>query len=52
MEPKWIVIRKRDDAPVEVIPFGDELDARALYEDMSVNWTECYLCKIVEPIRK
>lgn len=46
-----MVIRKRDDAPVEVIPFEDELDARALYESMSMQWTECYLCRVVEPIR-
>ena len=50
-EPTWMVVIKRDSEPVEVTPFDDELDARALYESLSPNWTECYLCRVVEPLR-
>lgn len=51
MEPRWFVVRKREVDPVEVFTFTDEESAREFYDRVSWQWIECYLCKIVEPIR-
>ena len=48
---RWMVVFKRDAEPVEVYSFEEESEARELYDNFSLNWTECYLCKVVEPLR-
>lgn len=43
----WLVVQKRDTAPVEVTPFTDQEEAERFYVDASENWTETYLCRVV-----
>ena len=49
MKSEYFVIRKRDDSQVEVIPFEENQykEALELYDHMQANWSECYLCKVV-----
>ena len=44
------VVRKMDDAPIECLPFGSDDKAQAIeiWEKMQLNWTECYLCEIID----
>jgi len=39
-----------DDAPIECLPFGSDDKAQAIeiWEKMQLNWTECYLCEIID----
>lgn len=49
MNYQWIVVFKCDgDNPVEVFSFEEEFDARKLYKELKLNWSDVYLCKIVE----
>ncbi len=45
--PGYLVVRKRDDAPAEVIPFAEEAPAREAYGYLHENWTETYLCAVI-----
>jgi len=53
MDTRYIIIRKRDDNPLEVWPFEeDDIKlAEEMFERLSANWTECYLTKVIKPIR-
>lgn len=47
MQVNYIVVRQRDDQPVEVVPFEDFDDAVRIFEDMRLNWTETYICRVI-----
>lgn len=51
-EPSFFVVRKRDDSPVEVIPYSNLEAAEVDFESMSEQWSECYLCSILKPLRQ
>lgn len=42
----WMVVRKREIDPVEVWR-GDEANMRRIYEGASLNWSECYLVRVI-----
>lgn len=44
----WLVVRQREDAPPEVYPFGNEVDARLFYDEAQTQWTDTYLCAVHE----
>lgn len=44
----FIVVRKRDDQPVEVYPFVLWEDAANFYEKAQAQWTGVYLCEVIE----
>lgn len=46
-EIKWFVVICREGV-TEVTPFEDEADARAFLDISGVQWTEAFLCKVVE----
>lgn len=51
-EPNYIVIRKRDDGPVEAYPFTDKSDAVGFYKKASSQWTDTYLCAVMVLVEK
>lgn len=50
-EPKYFVIRKRDDAPVEVYPYDNFDEAEKEYDFLSEQWSDCYFCTVIKPQR-
>jgi len=51
-EPRYFVIRKRDDSPVEVFMYLEEPEAETSFETLSENCSKTYLCRVLKPIRK
>ena len=47
MQINYMVVRKRDDQPVEVLPFEDFDDAVKIFENMRLSWTETYICCVI-----
>ena len=44
----WFVVRALEQYPIEAWQFADdEAQARAFFADVSANWTETFLCRIV-----
>ena len=43
----WLVVYRIDDGPTVVVPFEEEADARALYDELRVGWSEVWLCQVV-----
>ncbi len=49
MRYEWIVVIIREpDIERDIVMFHDESDARDYYDRWGAQWTESYLCKIVE----
>ncbi len=47
---KWLVVRKRDVDPVEVYAFNSEADAIEFYDRAQLQWSECFLAAVVQPL--
>lgn len=44
----WLVVRAREQYPIEAWQFADdEAQARTFFADVSANWSETFLCRIV-----
>jgi hypothetical protein len=44
----WLVVRAREQYPIEAWQFSDdEAQARTFFADVSANWTETFLCRII-----
>jgi hypothetical protein len=44
---EYFVIRKRDDAPIEVYPFRCLADAQEFYEKAALQWSEVFVCRVL-----
>ena len=45
----WILVWKPDgEREAEVYPYEDEAQAREHFEMKKLNWTEVFLCKVVD----
>lgn len=43
----WMVIRQREIDPPEVYPFADEGSARQFHDKAQIQWSECFLVRVV-----
>lgn len=43
-----LIVIKRDDEPIEVIPYGpgQEQEALEMYEKISAQWSDVFLCTV------
>lgn len=45
--PEWIVVQNRE-GDTEAYPFDDLVEAGKFYDKASAQWSDTYLCKIIE----
>jgi hypothetical protein len=46
---EYIIVRFFDaDTPVEAVPYFDKDEAVRCWELAQLNWTECFLCKVID----
>lgn len=49
----WMVVRAREQFPIEAWDFrDDETQARSFYDEVSANWSDTYLCRVVAGLGK
>lgn len=52
MDINWIVVFLPDvESPIQVFPYDEEEDALKMYERLTINWTEVFMCKVVRKCR-
>lgn len=53
-EIKWLVVFKRDgSSPPEIYIFSEKGEASKFYEQLVLNWTDVFLCKVeLGPMRR
>jgi hypothetical protein len=44
----WLVVRQRETDPPEVWKFTDEAEARAFHDRAQMQWSDCYLARVVK----
>lgn len=44
----WVVVRKRELDPPEVYTFQDEEEAREFYTRAKAQWSDTFLCRVIE----
>lgn len=46
--PQWLVVQKRETYPPEVTPCDTLEEAERVYDHISPNWTETFICLVVK----